>query len=144
MIWRDIVRLVMRTTKKSVIWADTNISLISVGHYVHIQCSKLFKVLECTVLSMVLCTIKDPWSHSIKVRHSPDFRLPSVAILPWLCRKRRKAIFTHWQEISLHGVWYGLIAIYLPLCPPHSDISWYQRACGRHSEDNVISCDKEL
>ena len=30
---------------------------------VHIQCSKLFKAMECAVLSMVLCTIKNPWSH---------------------------------------------------------------------------------
>ena len=34
-------------------------------------------------------------SFEIKVGHSPGFGLPSVAILPWLCRKRRKAIFTH-------------------------------------------------
>ena len=61
----------------------------------HIQCSKLFKCLECAVLSMVLCTIKNPWSHWIGVGYSPDFGLPSVAILPGLCRKRRKAIFTH-------------------------------------------------
>ena len=51
--------------------------------------------MECTVLPMVLCTIKNPWSHSIRVGHSPLFGLPSVAILPWLCRKRRKTIFTH-------------------------------------------------
>ena len=31
---------------------------------VHIQCSKLFKGMECTVLLMVLCTIKNPLSHS--------------------------------------------------------------------------------
>ena len=31
---------------------------------VHIQCSKLFKGMECTVMPMVLCTIKNPWSHS--------------------------------------------------------------------------------
>ena len=34
-------------------------------------------------------------SFEIRVGHSPGFGLPSVAILPWLCRKRRKAIFTH-------------------------------------------------
>ena len=51
--------------------------------------------MECTVLSMVLCTIKNLWSDSIRVGHSPDFGLPSVAILPWLCRKRCKTIFTH-------------------------------------------------
>ena len=32
-------------------------------------------------------------SFEIRVGHSPGFGLPSVAILPWLCRKRRKAIF---------------------------------------------------
>ena len=30
----------------------------------------------------------------MRLGHSPDFEFPSVAILPWLCRKRRKAIFT--------------------------------------------------
>ena len=36
-----------------------------------------------------------PWSHSIRVGNSPDFWLSYVAILPWLCRKRRNAIFMH-------------------------------------------------
>ena len=45
-------------------------------------------------LSVVLCTRKNPWSHSIRVEHSPDFGLLSVKILPWLFRKRCKAIFT--------------------------------------------------
>ena len=30
---------------------------------------------------------------SFEIGQSPGFGLPSVAILPWLCRKRRKAIF---------------------------------------------------
>ena len=30
-------------------------------------------------------------SFEIRVGHSPGFRLPSVAILPWMCRKRSKA-----------------------------------------------------
>ena len=51
--------------------------------------------MEYAVLSMVLCTIMNPWSHSKRVGHCPDFGLPSVAILPWLCRKRRKAVFPH-------------------------------------------------
>ena len=38
---------------------------------------------------------KEPLHHSIRVGHSPDFRILSVAILPLLCRKRLKAIFTH-------------------------------------------------
>ena len=62
---------------------------------VHIQCAKLFKGLECAELCIVLCGIKSPWSHSIRVGHSLDFGLPFVVIMPWLCRKRRKAIFTH-------------------------------------------------
>ena len=33
-----------------------------------------------------------PMAH-IRVGHSPGFGLPSVAILPWLCRKRHKATF---------------------------------------------------
>ena len=32
-------------------------------------------------------------SFEIRARHSPGFGLPSVAILPLLCRKRREAIF---------------------------------------------------
>ena len=52
----------------------------------------------CAVLCMVLCTINKPSSHSIWVGNSPDFRLPSVALLAWLCRKRRKAIFTHYTQ----------------------------------------------
>ena len=32
-------------------------------------------------------------SFEIRVVHSPGFGLPSIAILPWLCKKRRKAIF---------------------------------------------------
>ena len=34
-------------------------------------------------------------SFEIRVGHSPGYELPSVAILPWLCRKRRKAIFIY-------------------------------------------------
>ena len=75
---------------------DSTLGRIFFIGFVHIQCSKLFKGMKCTVLSMVLCTIKKPWSHSIRVGHSPDFGLLSVAILPWLCRKRREAILlTH-------------------------------------------------
>ena len=44
---------------------------------------------------MVLCTIKNPWSHMIRIGHSPDFRIQSVEMLPWLCRKRHKVIFSH-------------------------------------------------
>ena len=34
-------------------------------------------------------------SFEIRVGHSPSFWPPSIAILPGLCIKRRKAIFTH-------------------------------------------------
>ena len=34
-------------------------------------------------------------SFEIRVGHGPDFGLPSIAIWPWLCRKRRKAIFIY-------------------------------------------------
>ena len=58
-----------------------------------IQCSKLFKGLECAVLSMVLCTIKNPWSHSIRVEYSPDIGLPSIAIsVVW---KKQKMFLPH-------------------------------------------------
>ena len=45
---------------------------IFVSKVVHIQYSKLFKGLECIVLSMVglLCTIKNPWSYLIIFRAS--------------------------------------------------------------------------
>ena len=48
---------------------------------VRIKLSRLFKGLECAVLSMVLCTIKKHCSRSIRVEHIPDFGLPSVAIM---------------------------------------------------------------
>ena len=60
-----------------------------------IHCSKLFKGLECVVLSMVLWAMKNPCYHAIRVGYSQDFGLHYVAILPWFCTKRRKAIYTH-------------------------------------------------
>ena len=44
------------------------------------------------LLSVVLCTIKNPHSHSIRVGHSLHFVLPSVSCL---CRKPHKAILIH-------------------------------------------------
>ena len=42
-------------------------------------------------------------SFEIRVGHSPGFGLLSVAILPWLCRKRRKAIFIYLhQDPAIH------------------------------------------
>ena len=34
---------------------------------VHIQCSKLFKSMECAVISLVLCTKTNAWSNAMKV-----------------------------------------------------------------------------
>ena len=58
-------------------------------------------------------------SFEIRVGHSPGFGLPSVAILPWLCRKWRKAIFIYntaeyhqiiecamWSKHSWKHSWY--------------------------------------
>ena len=51
-------------------------------------------------------------SFKIRVGHSPGFRLPSVAVLPWFCRKRSKAIFIYRQcaekiQCILYvGTWY--------------------------------------
>ena len=54
---------------------------VFVINVVHIQCFKLYKSLECAVLSMLLCTIKNPSSYSKRVEHSPDFGLSFVPIL---------------------------------------------------------------
>ena len=43
----------------------------------NIQCFKPFKCMECAILSMVFCTIKNI---SIRVLYSPNFGLTSVAI----------------------------------------------------------------
>ena len=54
------------------------------------------------VYSAAYCTVyyKEPlMSFEIRVGHIPGFGLPSVAILSRLCRKRRKAIFTHSQSV---------------------------------------------
>ena len=69
--------------------SDAGSGRMFVIEVVHIYFSKLFKGLGCAVLSMVLCIIKNPRSHSIRVGHSPEVGLPSVAIFPWLRRKRR-------------------------------------------------------
>ena len=96
------------------------------------------------VYSAVYGTVhyKEPLeSFEIKVGHSLGFGLPSVAILPWLCRKRRKAIFISydvvsagWRSMSIHNlVWFNHfnsynteIFVYVPwrslksqLCPLH-------------------------
>ena len=85
----------------------------------HIQCSELVKGMECTVqLSMVPCTIKNYWGHSIRVGHI----VPTSGFLlsrychdcaesdarqraPWLCSK---LLF-----LSLHltqpSIWYNYL-----------------------------------
>ena len=52
---------------------------------------------------MVLCTRMNPRSYSKRVGHSPNFELSSVAIFPWLCRKRRKAI---WRTSVQYNITY--------------------------------------
>ena len=98
------------------LWLETQIGSgrsgrIFVSEVVHIQCSKLFKGLKCTVLSMILCAIKNPWHQSIRVGHIPGCGLPSVAILTWLCKKRREAKFTNFQgqlqrHLNKHYQWF--------------------------------------
>ena len=36
--------------------------------YVHTQCSKQSNGVECVGVSMLMCTIKNPWSHSLRLR----------------------------------------------------------------------------
>ena len=56
----------------------------------------LYTVQRSKVCSVVYGIVhhKNPWSYLKRVGHSLLLWLSSVAILPWLCRKRRKAIFT--------------------------------------------------
>ena len=70
---------------------------------------------HCGCAYTVFKTVQRPGVHSavyravhyiepfkIKVGHSPGFVLPSVAILPLCCKKRRNVIFTHSpQEIYI-------------------------------------------
>ena len=48
---------------------------------------------------------KNPWIHLIGEGHSPGFELPSIAVSPGVCRKRRRAIFTNTHESML---WRGV------------------------------------
>ena len=59
--------------------------VVNVGIYTT-HLSKVLKGLECAVLPMVLCTIKNHWGHSIRVGHSPNFGL-SVTIYCHACSK---------------------------------------------------------
>ena len=59
------------------------------------NCSKVW-IVQCCLWDCTINTDKEPLNlFEIRVGHRPGFRLPSVAISPWLCRKRRKAIFIH-------------------------------------------------
>ena len=81
-----------------------------VSEVVHIHCSNLFKGLEYAMLSTVglLYTARNPWSHSIRVEQTSDFRFSSVAIFPWICRNRHKAIFTRmWAIFFLYTELYS-------------------------------------
>ena len=76
---------------------------------------------ECTIWSLRFLLSTAPfWNicatgYSIRVGHSPDFRLLSVTILPWFCRNRSKAIYSHS---------YVTLAVYINYCknspPPPS------------------------
>ena len=61
------------------------------------NCLKEWSV-RCAVLSMVLCTIKNPWIHLIRVGHIADFGFPSATIFPWLFRNRRRTTLTHYDN----------------------------------------------
>ena len=72
---------------------------------VHTQCSKLVKGME--YIQCCLWYYKEPLVlFKIRVGHSPGFGLPSVAILPLLCRKRRNALFTINLGITFHMINY--------------------------------------
>ena len=53
-------------------------------------------------------------SFEIIVGHSPGFGLPYVAILPWLCRKRRRALFIHFFILGLNMS--ALISSHIIIC----------------------------
>ena len=74
-------------------------------------------------------------SFEIRVGHSPGFGLSTVAILPWLCRKGRNAIFTHtcWC-VDVYRPWHTLSSsMYLMLAL----ISFYLIFTKR--EDHILS-----
>ena len=71
-------------------WANTS-SCPSIAIN-HIPRFKAWSVQYC------LRTTNIHWSHSIKVGHSLDFGLPSVAILQWLCIQQSKILFTSFEN----------------------------------------------
>ena len=75
------VRLWLKT-KRYWVWNPAGLDVCHQGcaHKVS-KVSKRFEVR--VVLSMVMCTVKNPRSQSIRVGHSSDFGLLSVLILPW-------------------------------------------------------------
>ena len=83
--------------------------LIDTLRKTHIQCSKLLKCLF-SVLSMVLCTIKHPWGHSL------DVGLHSVVIFAWLYNVMHWIILpSFWKtqpvsDINRHVILFNLLS----------------------------------
>ena len=109
---------------------------------VHKQCSELFKGLECAVLSMVLCTITNPWNNSIRVGHSPDYGFLSVAILSWFRKKHTLNPHTRYIEPML----FQCCAIVCDAGPTQNNIGSGDRVCleatqqTRHVETMMFYC----
>ena len=59
-VWMAHSIRLWRETSQLGYWVQILIGRMFVIKVVHIQCSKLFKLLECAVVSMTLCTIKNP------------------------------------------------------------------------------------
>ena len=65
--------------------------------------SKAWSV-QCCLWYCALSDYKEPLKEfEIRVGHSPGYGLPFVAILRWLYRKRRQAIFIHIHDVGLRG-----------------------------------------
>ena len=76
-------------------------------------------------------------SFEIRMGHSPGFGLPFVAILPLLCRKRRKAIFTHLHTHMIRVSGDGVLATAHRDSVPQDDrmetMTWGSRTLRRDS-----------
>ena len=94
--------LIMLMSFRTNVWQSHQLATICPNRpliiWLSLNCSKAWGVQCCLWL---LCTRKNSWIHSISVGHSSDFGLPSVAISPWLCRKRRNAINNLFTQSSL-------------------------------------------
>ena len=76
---------------------------------------------------------KEPLNHSIRVGHSHDIGLPSVAILPWLCRKRHKTIFTQ-------SLWVKYVFDHVDLVVCIHVYDMCTHACGISCEEYACTC----